>query len=58
MSTRSEMMQVPIGYDTWSDAIQAYVMARDDNETPDTVDDNIWTVFEIMAFQLIPEINS
>jgi hypothetical protein len=51
------MMEVPDGYETWSDAIGAYVGAREGNETPDTVNGSIWKVFETMAFTLIPEIN-
>jgi hypothetical protein len=51
------MMKVPGGFETWKEAIGAYVKARDENGTPDSIDENIWTVFETMAFELIPEIN-
>lgn len=51
------MLKIPDGYDTWSEAIQAYVQARNENKTPDEVEGNVWEVFEIMAFGLIPGIN-
>jgi hypothetical protein len=49
-------MQIPDGYETWDDAIQAYIKAKNDNETPDSVDPMIWNVFETIGFKLIPEI--
>jgi hypothetical protein len=47
----------PHGYRSWSDGIKAYVTARANDETPDTVDPCAWNVFEMMAFQLIPKVS-
>jgi hypothetical protein len=49
-------MKIPDGYDTWDDAIRAYVEAKSENKSPETVDPKVWNVFEVVAFKLIPEI--
>jgi len=53
----SDIMQVPEGYETWDDAIGAYIKAKNQNQKPDSVDPKVWNVFEIVAFKLIPEIS-
>ena len=50
------MMTVPMGYDTWEDAIRSFVQARKENDTPDSVDPKVWNVFSLMALELLPEI--
>ena len=47
----------PPGYRSWSDGIKAYVMARTNDETPDTVDPCVWNMFEMMAFKFIPKVS-
>jgi hypothetical protein len=49
--------KVPEGYPSWYDAIQDYVVARGNNDTPDTVEEKVWKTFETLAFVLAPKIS-
>lgn len=48
---------MPEGYKTWFEAIDAFVRARGDNETPDTVESKVWNVFETVATKLVPKVS-
>jgi hypothetical protein len=48
---------LPEQFKTWGDAVKAAMNAQKENITPDEVDPDIWTVFETVAFELIPRVN-
>ena len=49
--------ELPVQFQTWGEAIQAMVSARNDGLQPDEVPEHIWNVFETVAFLLIPKVN-
>ena len=44
-------------FDNWGVAVKAVMDARSANISPYNVDRDIWRIFEIMAFELVPRIN-
>jgi hypothetical protein len=51
------MVQVPVGYTTWKDAIEDFVQARLENETPcSNAGIKVWNTFAYIALEIMPEI--
>jgi hypothetical protein len=48
---------LPDKFKPWGEATKAVMEARAANKTPEKVDPEIWKIFEMMAFNLIPAIS-
>ena len=48
---------LPKRFKSWGGAIEAVIEARGNNVSPYDVDIDIWNIFEIMAFELVPRMN-
>jgi hypothetical protein len=49
--------ELPPQFKTWGEAMKAMVDARIEGLSPDEVHEDVWKVFETVAFLLIPKVN-
>jgi hypothetical protein len=48
---------LPEQFEDWGHAIKSVMDARASNVSPYDVDREVWNVFELMAFELVPRMN-
>jgi hypothetical protein len=53
----AQEFRLPEKFNDWGAAVKAVMDARAANVSPYDVDKDVWRIFEIMAFELVPRMN-